>query len=505
MAFEENKFNVVRKKQLDKTSFSVECNVDTTEEIEKILSISHVACVDNIEVLNGQVSCAGTIDLGVVFQTANGEIGVANSACPFTSKLENEDVKVGDIARIGVEITDCQIENVSNGNIKIFCRLEQTTEVVQNREIVAVGATGEDICSKMTEIKIDTFVGQNSEKFDVESEFLIKEPIKRVVFVDSKVALKGVESGANFVSVYGQTMTKVLYLTQNDRFETGFVVEDFKQEIELDGANRECVCQADVCIKRNLIKAELEDMEKGVKVKLTIPVEAKVYAFEQRQEQIVSDLYSTKNEVKISTESFEMTRVQKGEEFEAKIDGVLTLDDDKPRIDKLMFVGATNLYLTNSYIKGGEAYVEGITKTNVIYLNDETNSFYSVLMEVPFVVSDKVPFDCENEDVNASATIYDVDVSAKKGRELYFDAKLKVFVEGNCNEVEAVISDVELGVAFPEKDYGMEVLFGRKGQNSWDIAKDVNIREETLTDQNPETIFPLEEDENLIVFYQKKA
>ena len=40
---------------------------------------------------------------------------------------------------------------------------------------------------------------------------------------------------------------------------------------------------------------------------------------------------------------------------------------------------------------------------------------------------------------------------------------------------------------------------------TWDIAKDVNIREETLTDQNPETIFPLEEDENLIVFYQKKA
>ena len=170
-----------------------------------------------------------------------------------------------------------------------------------------------------------------------------------------------------------------------------------------------------------------------------------------------------------------------------------------------MFVGASNLLITNSYTKDGELFVEGIAKTNVVYLNDETNALHSVVIEVPFVVSDKTNIDADDVNVFVVAMLYDVDVVVKKGREFYFDGKLRVTASYDADVVEAVISNVENGAERKEKDCAIEVYFGSEGDDSWNIAKGLGIDEQTLYEQNPETVFPLEKDENLVVYYQKKA
>ena len=118
-----------------------------------------------------------------------------------------------------------------------------------------------------------------------------------------------------------------------------------------------------------------------------------------------------------------MTHTCKAEIVEGKIDGSLTIEDDKPRIDKLLFVGGNSLCVSNSYLKDGEVVIEGIAKTNVVYLNDEENSLNSVQIEVPFVISDKFSQDNADGILVVDAILCDVDVVAKKGRELLFDAK----------------------------------------------------------------------------------
>ena len=165
----------------------------------------------------------------------------------------------------------------------------------------------------------------------------------------------------------------------------------------------------------------------------------------------------------------------------------------------------TNLCVTNAFIKNGEINVEGITKTNVIYLNDETNSLHSVLIEVPFVVSERANVPCENAEVEVSAVLYDVDVVVKKGRDFYFDAKLKIKASYDCDQVGAVISSIAEEGDLEEKDCAIEVVFAKAGQSAWDIAKSLKVRETLITLQNPEVVFPLDKDENVIVYYQKKA
>ncbi len=505
MSFETNKFKVAKKKRLEKSQFVVECNVATECEIDKILSVCHTAQAETAEVLNGVINYSGTIDLCILFCTVDGEIGTINSSCPFTSKFEDADISVGDKVGIQVEVEDYSIEGVTSSNIKINCTCVQSGMLVCEREVNNVSSGDENMCLKEDEMVVNVLIGQAQEVFTVESEFSIKEPVKKVLLSDSQVSVKNVESGVNFVSVSGEVVTRLLYLTEKDRFESAYVTENFKEEVELEGVTREAVSEAVACIKKNAVKCELEENDKGVNVNLTIPVELKVTSYIEKSETVIKDIYSTCNELEVSTESFEMTRQLQGDYFEAKIDGNLTLDAEKPRVDKIMFVGGSNLSVTNSYLKNGEIFVEGVAKTNVVYLNDESNSLQSVTIEVPFVVSDKSSANCENATVDSVFVVmHDVDVVVKKGREFYFDAKLKVNANYNCEETGAVISSVNVASEYPEKDCAIELVFASAGQSAWDIAKAVKVREETVCMQNPELVFPLEKDENIIIYYQKR-
>jgi len=505
MSFEMNRFTVVKKKRLEKSQFNVECNIDANAEIDKILSVCHNAQVENAEILNGVANFNGFIDVCILYSTVDGEIGTVNSSCPFASKFEDASIQVGDKIGIKVEVEDCHIDSVAGSAVRLSCMCTQTGVLICVREVQNVAGGDNSVCVKDDELLVNTFVGEARETFVVENEVSIKEQVRKVLFSDSQVSVKTVENGVNFVSVGGDVVTRILYLTENDRFESVYTTESFKEEVELEGVTREGISEVDACIKRNAVKCEVEELEKGVTVKITIPIEVNVRSYEERTERVVRDVYSTEKELQISTESFDMTKSLSYDTFEAKIDGSLSLDAEQPRVDKLMFVGATNLCITNAYLKNGEINVEGITKTNVIYLNDETNSLHSVLIEVPFVVSERANVTCENAQVEVSAILYDVDVVVKKGRDFYFDAKLKVKASYDCENVGAVISEIAEQGALDEKDCAIEVVFAKAGQTAWDIAKGLKVREELISLQNPEVVFPLDKDENIIVYYQKKA
>ena len=504
MAFETNKFNVVKKKRLGKTQFNVECAIETNADVAKVLSVKYDAKADNIEVLNGEINVAGRIDFCVLFATPDGEIGTTNSACPFVTKIENGTIKLADKANINVEVVDYQIVDISDGIIRILCVCEQTCILIENEDVANVAINDDNVCAKKDEIVVNQFIGTATETFNVESQASIKEQIKRLIYADSDVALKNIECGNGFVAVAGEVVTKILYLSANDRFEICYTTEPFKQEIAFENVGENAVCEAKAQIKKQEVRYEVVESDKGVQINFDMPVEVEVFVYGETKQEIVKDLYSTTSELSVSTESFEMTKQLQTEFFETKIDGTLMLDENKPRVDKIMFVGASNLQITNAYVKDREVVVEGIAKTNVVYLNDEENSLNSVLMEVPFVVSDKTQLDCDAQ-VQATATLYDVDVVVKKGREFYFDAKLKVAISCDCDVVAAVIARVDENEKYPEKDCAIELYCASAHDTAWDIAKAMRTKENVIFEQNPELTFPLNKDENVVIYYQKKA
>ena len=500
---EKNTFRVVKKKRVERSDFNVECNIAVDGEVGKIFSVCHSACVENVEVTEGAVNITGNIDLCIVYESVNGEVLSTNQACAFSSKIESDQISAGDKVCVFVDIVECTIDNVSGQNIKLSLVLGQRATVISCYDVPSVDASGENICAKRENISVSTYVGEASEVFAVESEASIKEPIRKVILCDSAVSVKNTECKADYVVVTGEVVERILYLTENDRYETIYLTENFKEEVELAGVTSNATLEAYLDVKRQEVKCEVVNEEKGVKILITAPIALRVCAFKEEEVSVVKDLYSCKERLDVTTESFDMTKELNADHFEAKFDGVLSLDENAPRIDKLLFVAGANLFVSNSYIQNGEVFVEGVAKANVVYLNDEENSLHSVTMEVPFVVSDRARDEVEDAKIFVDAVLYDVDVIAKKGRDLFFDGKLKVSVYYDIDEVCAVITNAsQTGEVF-ERDCDMELVFAKAGEDAWDIAKKFSVQEETLLLQNPDVIFPLSDDANLILYYQK--
>ena len=502
MAVETNKFSVTKKTKLSSSDFSVECNVSVGSDIGKILSVGVKATDDNYETLNGVLNYSGTVDLKLVFLTDSGEIGSSCHSCNFSSKFENEDIVTGQEAIISLSVIDYQIENISGDSVRIVVNINQSAVICEEKEVDSITCNDDDVCLSNEEIEIVKLLASKKEVFDVESELNIKDNIKKILCPESQVMLKSVESGVNFVSVQGEVTTKILYLTDEDKFESFYVNESFKEEIEVEGVSRENLVEAYLKVKEDGVSTQIDESEKGQVLTVKVPVIAFVRVYQNELVSVVKDLYSLKNEISISTESFENSIVCPLMTIEEKIEGNLTLDEDAPRVDKVLFFCGNNVNLTNIYVEDDKIHVEGIAKTNVVYLNDETNSLNSVQVEVPFTVSEKFDNGC-NGAITANAIVTDVDVVVKKGRDLYYDAKVKINLICAHDSISAVISQANANDLLPEKDYAMEVLFAQKDQNAWDIAKSAHVSVEQIMLQNPELVFPLEEDTSVILYYKK--
>ena len=104
---------------------------------------------------------------------------------------------------------------------------------------------------------------------------------------------------------------------------------------------------------------------------------------------------------------------------------------------------------------------------------------------------------------NTGWVFCDVDVVVKKGREFYYDAKVKASVNCCHDLLSGVISEASVTEEVDQKDYAMEIIFAPKGKELWDIAKSARVKEEQIVAQNPEVIFPTAEDTPLVLFEQR--
>ncbi len=502
MAFEKKYFDVAKKGLLPKSEISVECNISAGTNVTKVLSLLVDARVENTEVLNGVINYSGILDTKIVFCGENDEINTVCAQCPFSSKFESAEIEAGQTPIIKVAVIDSRVESVGGETVRVLALLGQSGVIVCNQQVMTIDCHDSDVCIKNEDIETIKFLGSAQEEIIVESEINIRENIKKVLLLESGVVVKSVEAGNNFATVSGEVISRVLYLGENDKFESGYIYDTFKEEVEFATLTRESMVEGEAVIAKIGASTEIVQEEKGGKLLVKVPVVITIRGYDRVQVGVINDLYSTSGEVAVTTSSYNMAETCPVELVEGKVEGSLTLDDNSPRVDKLLFHGGNSVTITNSYTKDGEVTVEGIARTTAVYLNDETSQLHSVQLETPFSISDKLNCD-DNAFICTNAYVSDVDVVVKKGREFYYDGKIKISVGCSRNLTSGVISEATLTAEVKEKDFAMEVIFAPAGKELWEIAKSAKVREEQIIMQNPEVIFPTAIDTPLVLFNQR--
>ncbi len=502
MSFESNNFKVVKKTFLPKGELSVDCVVKTDDEIARVQAVSITATEDNQEVSEGVVSFTGHVDICMIYSLENGEVASAFSSCPISSKFVDEGISAGEKAIVKLRVVDHNIDSVSGSEAKINVTLEQSGILISSEQINSLTSADSDVCVKEDEISVVRYIGSASSQPTETVEHSNRQKIKKILGTETGVAVKNTEAGAGFVSVGGDVFTRVLFVDEDDRFDSVQLYDSFKEELEIEGVTRESMVEAFAKILNSDVKVEVEDEERGSKIKVAIPFNVTALAYEEISIKTIEDLYSLTHEVEVSTESFNMSKSLPIEFVDGKIDGSLTLDENQPRIDKILFTFGSSVEVTNATVSNGEIVVEGIAKTCVVYLNDESGAISSVEIEVPFSILDKTKATSETM-LNVDAVLTDVDVVVKKGREIFFDAKVKAIVSLSEDMICAVISSADMGDTLADPDCAMQVVFAKEGDTLWDVAKSSRVRESDVARQNPELSFPLQQNSDILIFYQR--
>lgn len=498
------KFLVAKRRKLTTEQVVVECsvNLESGEELAKVLSVKACSNLDSPTVTSNEINFNGKLTLNIIYLTADNLVGSQRNVCPFTFKTAQE--TTGTVYG-KAKVIETTVENATTTNIKVLCVVEVCVFEIKNEELKMISSAGEDVMTRESELTLVELSATSTQQFVEENTFTTKEQVKSVLSSHSTVVVKDCNAGYNFVSMQGDIITRLIYTVDDGRekISSTYVINSFKQELEIEGVTKEDKIEVLASVLCDGVTTTINNGEGETAIVVSVPVEATVFAFATKTTTTITDLYSVKNDVQTVTESYEFTNLAECDYFESKIEGTLTLSDETPRVDKLLAVTGEGFIDSTAYVNENEISVEGVCYANLVYLNDETGSVNSVQIEFPFVVNEKSSHN--GAEVSIKISLTDVDAMVKKGRDVYFDAKLKMEVCYYTEEKGGVITDITVGEELATRVHPIEIYFAHQGESLWDIAKQLKVKDSLIFEQNANLTDPLEKDEKIVLYFQKNA
>lgn len=503
-----DKMILMQKYKLDTQQTILENNIKIDEnlEISKVLAVSCEIDIDRpTEALSGECVVSGKLISNMVYLCSTGEMNNQTAITPFTYKVINKNISNDAKINIFARVINAEVNKLSNNQIKLLTTINYDGVVIKNNEVDYLKAGGDSTYIKQNECEVVSFVDSVCDKFEEKLEAAVKSGVKKILMTNVECMIKDYVTGMNFVSVEMELCAKLLYADKQEpsELQTITISKNIKQEVELSGLTKEMNIDIFALVINENILVDLIETDSGTNINVNVPIMVCVDGFECKKTLSVVDAYSSRSVLNIQNDEYENSVICNSEYLEAKVEGSVILTEQEPRIDKYLATTNVCANISNSYIKDGNIFVEGIISANIIYLNDEIGSIQSVQIEVPFVLERKTNIK-EGTLLEPVVGVFDVDTMVKRGREIYFDARVKAFVNVTCQNNLEVVSKLETLGDYPERSDAIEIYFGKAGESFWDIAKSLKISSEIIRNQNPELTDPLDKDQNIALYFQKE-
>ncbi len=501
--FNITKENVMLQNRIGTKNEQVESVLNLSgKNVEKILSVSTCFNIVSNESLVGEVTYNANLLSNIFYKLQDGTVENTATSTSISSRYENELLTATSSVFIIPNIISSEIEKIAEDNFKIKTNIELSFIGANNQEIAFYAGGDENVFVKQTEIPLSSLTAKNCSLFSQPIILDAKCPIDSVLSTQTGVVTTKTESLDNMVIVEGKIFANALVKSAEEtpRIFAISNLEQFREEIEDANVkpNSQILALAKVVCED--VKTEIQENSESVEI--SVPINICYDVVETRNITVVTDAYSIKNEISATTGGFNSTEFLAKESFEFKFDGNISLDEETPRVDKIIATDGSYLTITNTALSDNELLVEGIVKTNLIYLNDEENGLNSITIEIPFSETQRANTNFANN-IIYEAFVSEVDATAKKGREIFIDGKITLTISPSTETSHAVISNVEIGDEIEASTSAIEIYFANAGQTLWDIAKDLKVSKNILELQNKDLPEVMQGGEKVVYYNQK--
>ncbi len=484
-----------------KLSATITSNSDS--KIAKILSIKSCPKITNVDVYQGGVKAALEVSYRAVVCLETGEI-VCSEETLATANVVYENSKLTQNAE--VKMLPCIVDNettILQGEVTVNTLVSTDIFMKDNAcnffppeydDCINVKTLENQVCSLKDKINATGII---------KGEIVVENKFKRIVFSSYTGFLKNYEIKTDYFIIKGEMFANFLCEYEDGQLKSFTKQFDFSEEIEQKGIDSQDILQLEFNTSfiptTNVVVNQ--NNETVIEVEMPYTLTGDIYTcFNQ---EVVVDAYNIDRQVKLTTESFEHCINKESCFAEEKIIAGFNLSEDSPRIERILGTVGENISLVNVVTKNGEIILEGIANVGAIYYSEDEDGnkvLNSVVIDLPYSLNIINKDIKENDIVSVDLKLGEISVKNKKGRELEIIANVYICYNLSTPTISAFTTKIDLGEEKQQCPYALEIVVVKEGEELWDIAKRLSIKEEMLIAQNPEIALPLVGGEKLVVF-----
>ncbi|MBQ8761792.1 MAG: DUF3794 domain-containing protein, partial [Clostridia bacterium] len=430
-----------------KTQANVVLSTTNDKKIARVLSVSALPCVESLIPNMGTAAIEGKVNAQALVLTTEGEYlslsGTINYSAMFNSQIIMAESKIFGCARsLGndkIIATENSISFINYIEIPLIITQNQILEYVESASVAE---------QKVGSMLYSDLINLSNENFDINNEIELPSSVSKVISTETTGILKDAIAGNDMVTLKGEIYVTLVYMTNDEvpKLRSQVYTQDFTQEMLLTGVTTDNQISAGISVYGSTFEVQGElNSSKGV---ILLKTNFKSYIFAQAEKvlDVIEDAFCPKYELKLGHKSYSKQSIICKKYITDKVDGNISLDENAPRIDKVIATTAVSATISDIKIIDENVVASGVVFANVIYLLDDVgNTTQSIQVELPY----ETVILCENIDqednILLEVAVKDIEARNKKSKEIDVLAEIGINIIVSDFTNEAILSNIELG------------------------------------------------------------
>ena len=462
---------------------------DSKPDILSAISTSGNICTYKKELMNEKIKLDGNINAYIMYisDSAQDIARGININLDFSKMIDVPNCKENMILDMTTEIKniECNVINGRKFNIKAEIIAKIKVYSTESLEVISEIINNEDIQVLNNNIKVNSLVGYGKTKAYVKDTIMIDsaDNLAEILKININMVDRDIKTSYNKVLAKTEAEIKIMYLTEDNRIVKCINRIPIVGFIDIKNVSEENICDTNFEIRNMLIKPNnIEEHS----IYIELEVEVFCMAYEEKELNLMQDLYSPVQELKCEKKKFNIISNKQNRKDICHINETVNLHElrEGELIDADCMPRITTVSKLNSQI-----LYEGEVEVDFVILSIESHINTSRVV-IPFEFSME-PF--EHGEMLDIATLLEMEsqnLIVKTGGDVILDADI-AFNSNICNRVELnLIDNIELMDNRYTEDYSLIIYIVKSGDTLWNIAKKLNstvddiVRANGLKDEN---------------------
>jgi hypothetical protein len=483
---------------------------DTKMDIEKIILAKGNIKLREIEVMVDRIRVIGELKGEILYSGADREkrCNVMDFSIDFEEYFHIASVVPTDHVSVIPELEDLNVTLINSRKVGIRSILNFFIEVTNVQEIDAIAdAEGEGVQTLHKNLSMTQMAVDKKDMVRLKEEVVLpanKPNIYELLW--NHLELQKVESKIydHKIEIRGELYLFLLYLGEEDVMPLQFAEWELPVKAELECAE----CMEDMIgnigyriVSRNLeVKPDIDGETRVISAEIGLELDLKIY--EEKQLQVLEDIYHWKKELIPYYENFLFQHLIAKNAARMKLNHRIRLTQKQGKILQILYMDGTCKVDETEIVKNG-VRVEGVLDGVVLYLmSDDNTPIGSMSVVVPFSYTIEAKGIDETDHYRIHAVLDRLSAGFIDGDELEIKAEITfdmIVLSPQNGKAMTRIEEKDLDLKKLQQMPGIIGYIVRPGDTLWNIAKKYYTTIDSILALNEEISGEIQPGERLLI------